>query len=184
MGMLLFFICKLSFCLFYIAFKDRKVLSLLSPLLLQPQAALPSNNSNKCYFQMGGTICYVAMHRYWLLIPLFESLHLSVLSHIFLRVLKNTVKAAPPNMSQRPQFGKVLERSLTCFGEEGSVRQGRSGAREVPSAAAEQLCTTQSHVGKGRWQWKPVSHSISLMKMWHRKKQRPGPQSCRYLWTL
>lgn len=62
------------------------------------------------------------------------------------------MKAAPPNLSQRPQFGKVLERGLKCFGEEGSVRQGMSGAREVPSAAAEQLGTTQSYVGKGRSQ--------------------------------
>lgn len=75
MGMLLFFICKLSFCLFYIAFKDRRVLSLLSPLLLQPQAALPSNNSNKCYFQMGGPIRGSAM---WLCTGIdYLSLYLS-----------------------------------------------------------------------------------------------------------
>jgi len=41
----------------------------------------------------------------------------SVLSLIFLRGLKNVMKAAPPNLYQRLWFRKALERVLKHFGE-------------------------------------------------------------------
>lgn len=188
MAMLLFFICKLSFCLFYVVFKDRKVLSLLSPLVLQPQAALLSNNFNKCYFQMGGTIWGSAM---WLCTGIdYLSLYLSHFTSVsclifFSEFWRTRWKLLPLICPRGYNLEKCLNMVLNCFAKEGLVRQGRSGAREVSSAAAEQLCTTQSHAGKGRSQWKPVSpYSISPMKMWCGKKQTPGPQICRHLRTL
>lgn len=105
-GTLLFFICKLSFCLFCVAvfcdLKDRNILSLLCPLQLQPPAALLSDDCHEYYFQMGGIwdcailtcigIDYLSLHLSHLT---------SVSSLIFLRGLKNKMQVASPNLYQR-----------------------------------------------------------------------------------
>lgn len=65
----------------------------------------------------------------------------SVLSLIFLRDLKNVMKAAPPNLYQRLRFRKALGHVSILVSR---ARSGRGGteAREVPSAAAEQLTSS------------------------------------------
>lgn len=123
-GTLLFFICKLSFCLFCVAkfcdLKDRNILSLLSPPLLQPPAALLSNDCHKHYFQMGGIWdCAILMCIGIDYLPPHLSHFTSVSSVIFLRGLKNLMKAAPPNFYQRLRFRKALEHIIKSFGQQG-----------------------------------------------------------------
>lgn len=112
-GTLLFFICKLSFCLFCVArfrdLKDRNILSPLSLPLLQPPAALLSNDCHEYYFQMGGIWdCAILMCTGIDYLSPHLSHFTSVLSLIFLRDLKNVMKAAPPNLYQRLRFRKAL----------------------------------------------------------------------------
>lgn len=118
-GTLLYFICRLSFCLFC-DFKDRNILSFLSPLLLQPPSGLLSNDCHEYYFQMGGIWdCAILMCIGIDYLPSHLSHFTSVLSLIFLRGLKNMMKAAPLIYTRGYDSEKDLDMFLSkCFGEQ------------------------------------------------------------------